>query len=87
MKLDRNGATINNFKGVLNSIYYKLDAKKITVNEFQREELEDNLIYELRSNIREAINSTIRDFRDKYSSNVVEKDLERIIIDLKREFN
>ena len=86
IKLDRNGATVNNFKGVLNSIYYKLDVKKLIVDEFKREELEDKMIYELRSNIREAINSTIYDFRDKYST-VAEKDLERIIKDIRREFN
>lgn len=51
IKLDRVGSTIDNLKGTLSSILYKLDVKKTTVDEFQREDLEDRLIYELRTNI------------------------------------
>lgn len=87
IKLDRPGTTVDNFKTALSSIYYKLNVKKSVVNEFQREELEDRLIQELRVTIQEAIIKAVCDFRNKNSSNLVEKDLERIIIDLKREFN
>lgn len=85
--LDRLGSTINNLKSILDSILFKLDVNKITVDEFQREELEDSLIYELRSNIREAIDDTIYNFRDTYSSTIAEKYLERIINDIRREYN
>lgn len=84
-KLDRIG--VDNLKGTLSCIFHKLDVKKALVNEFQREELEDRLIYELRTNIREAIDNAICDFRDKNLSNLVEQDLERIIKDIQREFN
>lgn len=85
--LDRIGSTIDNLKGTLSGIFYKLDVKKTTVNEFQREELEDDLIYELRTDIQFAIIEAIEKFRDKNSSNLAEKDLERIIKDIRREFN
>ena len=84
--LDRVGSTIDNLKGTLSGIFYRLDVKKTTVNEFQREELEDNLINELRTDIQFAINEAIEKFRDKNSSNLAEKDLERIIKDIRREF-
>lgn len=86
-KLDRLGIRVDNLKGTLSCIFHKLDVKKSLVNEFQREELEDRLIYELRTNIREAIDNAICDFRDKNLSNLVEQDLERIINDIRREFN
>lgn len=84
--LDRIGSTIDNLKGALSGIFYKLDVKKTTVNEFQREELEDDLIYELRTSVQFAIDEAIEKFRDKNSSNIAEKDLERIIKDVRREF-
>ncbi len=89
-KLDRLGSTIDNFKRTLTGIFYELDVKKITVNEFQREELEDRLIYELRTDIQFVIDKAIVKFREKNSSNnikIAEKDLERIIKEVRREFN
>ena len=85
--LDRIGSRIDNLKGTLSRIFHKLDVKKITVNEFQREEVEDDLIYKLRTDIRFAIDEAIEKFRDKNSSKVPEKDLEQIIKDIRREFN
>ncbi len=87
IKLDSLGTRVDNLKGTLDSIYYKLDVKKALVNEFQREELEDSLIHELRINISDSINLAIDNFRDKYSSIITETDLERIIKDIQREFN
>lgn len=86
-KLDSINARVQNLQGALSKIYYKLDVKKLLIDEFQREELEDSLIYELRTNIRDSINLAIDNFRDKYSSTVAEKDLKRIIDDIRREFN
>ena len=86
-KLDRVGVRVQNLRGTLSNICYKLDVKKLLIDEFQREELEDSLIYELRTNIRDSINLTIDNFRDKYSPTVAEKDLKRIIDDIRREFN
>lgn len=86
-KLDCIGSRVQNLKGTLESIYYKLDVKKLLINDFQREELEDSLIHELRINIRGSINLVIDNFRDKYSSTIAETDLERIIKDIRREFN
>lgn len=86
-KLDRVGVRVQNLQGTLSSIYYKLNVKKLLVDEFQREELEDSLIYELRTNISDSINLTIDNFRDKYSSTIAENDLDRIINDIRREFN
>lgn len=86
-KLDRVGVCVQNLRGTLSNICYKLDVKKLLIDEFQREELEDSLIYELRTNIRDSINLTIDNFRDKYSPTVAEKDLKRIIDDIRREFN
>ena len=84
--LDRIDSTINNLKGTLSRIFHKLDVKKTTVNEFQREQNRDDLIYELRTDIQFAIDEAIEKFRDKNSSNLTEKDLERIIKDTQREF-
>ena len=76
IKLDRLGVQVQNLKETLERIFYKLDVKKITVNEFQREELKDGLIYNLRTDIRFAIDEVVEKFRDKNSSNLAEKDLE-----------
>ena len=46
-KLDKLGARVQNLKGTLSRIFEELDVKSIKINEFQREELEDNLINEL----------------------------------------
>ena len=87
IKLDRHRVQVQNLKETLERIFHKLDVKKITVNEFQREEVEDDLIYKLRTDIRFAIDEVIEKFRDKNSSKVLEKDLEQIINDIRREFN
>ena len=85
--LDRIGSRIDNLKGTLSRIFHKLDVKSIKINEFQREEVEEDLIYKLRTDIRFAIDEVIEKFRDKNYSNLAEKDLERIIKDIRREFN
>ena len=87
IKLDRHRVQVQNLKETLERIFYKLDVKSIKINEFQREEVEDDLIYKLRTDIRFAIDEVIEKFRDKNYSNLAEKDLERIIKDIRREFN
>ena len=87
IKLDRPGVQVQNLKETLERIFYKLDVKSIKINEFQREEVEDDLIYKLRTDIRFAIDEVIEKFRDKNSSNLAEKDLEQIINNIRREFN
>ena len=87
IKLDRPGVQVQNLKETLERIFYNLDVKTVNVNEFQREELKDGLIYNLRTDIRFAIDEVIEKFRDKNSSNLVEKDLEQIINNIRREFN
>ena len=87
IKLDRIGSRIDNLKGTFSRIFHKLDVKKTAVNEFQREELKDELIYNLRTDIQFAIDEAIEKFRDKNSSKVPEKDLEQIINNIRREFN
>ena len=87
IKLDRHRVQVQNLKETLERIFYKLDVKSIKINEFQREEVEDDLIYKLRTDIRFAIDEAIEKFRDKNSSNLAEKDLEQIINNIRREFN
>ena len=87
IKLDRPGVQVQNLKWTLERIFYKLDVKTVKVNEFQREELKDELIYNLRTDIQFAIDEVIEKFRDKNSSNLAEKDLEQIINNILREFN
>ena len=87
IKLDRPGVQVQNLKETLERIFYKLDVKSIKINEFQREEVEDDLIYKLRTDIRFAIDEVIEKFRDKNYSNLAEKDLEQIINNIRREFN
>ena len=89
IKLDRHRVQVQvqNLKETLERIFYKLDVKSIKINEFQREEVEDGLIYNLRTDIRFAIDEVIEKFRDKNSSNLAEKDLEQIINNIRREFN
>ena len=86
IKLDRPGVQVQNLKGTLERIFYKLDVNTVNVNEFQREELKDELIYNLRTDIQFAIDEAIEKFRDKNYSNLAEKDLEQIINNIRREF-
>jgi hypothetical protein len=62
LELDRPGAQVQNLKGTLERIFYKLDVKTIKINEFQREELVESLIYELRTDISFAIDESIKKF-------------------------
>lgn len=87
IKLDRIGISIQNLKGTLDRIYYKLDVKTVKINIFQQEELKEELIYNLRTDIQFAINNAIEEFRDKNLFKIQENDLELIIKNIRTEFN